>query len=208
MDAIYMRNIAIALSGVTGDSWSIIQTSETEDTRISFGLHCEDGREIHAYTQWNHEDRCNWSGVYPRRPDGAMPYLDRNDTRCDSISTSLMRSPEAIAKDITRRLLPGYTARWHEVLETNQKCAQGLKRQIDILAILVAAGAQGPRETPRNASEFRARIPYRQDGPYGTIEITSDGRCNATLHTLTPEQAIELVKRFSHRDREHEIEGH
>lgn len=107
-----LQQIADELSHLTGERWVAVHVEEDDREIDRWEIRAEDGRAIRHRTVWNQADRVSWHGAYGRTKRGTRAYF-REDV-ADSITTSVTRAPKAIATDLARRLLPGYTIRFGE----------------------------------------------------------------------------------------------
>lgn len=93
---------------------------------------------IHCNTDgWNTDikegNRLEFGGNWPERTTEATfyPYNEKHKIGC-----SAKRTPASIAKDIQRRLLPGYLPKWAEMLENKQAHLKAVaQRNIDLASI-------------------------------------------------------------------------
>jgi hypothetical protein len=90
-----------------GGSWDIIPNPE----EWPMGAHLVD-HDIHASLYFNHhEGKIHVSGDLPKDAKGEIPYVEgygQLGKRMPSINASFNKTPEQIAKDIERRLMPEY----------------------------------------------------------------------------------------------------
>ncbi len=100
--------LARALACELGDGWTA--TRDPDDRRPS--LRHPDGRELAVRRIWNQRDRVAVTGVLPR--------TDLYQPTRTSITVALARGAQVIAREITRRALPEYTAAFAEVLAYNR----------------------------------------------------------------------------------------
>lgn len=69
----------------------------------------ESGAEIHLRRIWNHQERVEISGSYPRSANGkCYPADDCRARGAPEITCAIGREAGAIAGDITKRFLPNY----------------------------------------------------------------------------------------------------
>jgi hypothetical protein len=89
-----------------------------------------DGRRLFVRRLWNDHDRIEVSGHYPH----SDYYFQSGEHR--RITVAIAREPAAIAKEITRRLLPGYVQVLAKVQAHLAKQAAGDTRRAELAARL------------------------------------------------------------------------
>lgn len=165
----------------TVDSWTYRATIENEDGRVLF-LRAEG-------------NRIAISGEFPRDPvDGyvanwVLEWDERNKpgNGLHQITLNAGRSPEVIAREIERRLLPAYTKVFDKVVVYLAERQKDLANS-NILAKRVAEWFGGM--IPDNGRNANTPIVYLGAG--GRIEVGS-GRITLDRVHVTPEQAEKIA---------------
>ena len=135
-------------------------------------------------------------GTWPVATNGQhfYPYKDSADISC-----AAGRGPEAIAKDITRRLLPGYLRLWQEQdrkrqeAERSDKEAQSLVRRLEDLFGLER------RDHARHGRNDSMHIYYRR----ASFTVHRYGGCKVDISTDDADTVVrlaELVKALREED--------
>ncbi len=122
--------IASGIAAALGPEWS----RREEDTESDWRAYLDGPDDMHLFLSntWAGQGKLHISGVFPQNT-----YHENV-----KINVNLMRSPEAIAKDITRRLLPGYRAELAKGLKQEQEQKEhdaGKQRTIRELSALLGA---------------------------------------------------------------------
>lgn len=179
-----LKEIARELTVHTGIEWSVVHMPATSRKVELWELRTEDGRAIRLHTVWG---RLSWGGIYGVTRKGTRPYF--NDDSADSITTSADRAPRAIAADIARRLLPGYTERFaHAQQQINAEDARQ-ERIAEETAQLIEVGASIP-------DQYRSdSICYVTIGSMsGGIVPIGDGTVNVDLHHVPIAEVAALIR--------------
>lgn len=133
-------------------------------------------------------------GVYDRLIErGAAEARDHYHVENPSITVSLSKAPRVIARDIARRLLPGYRAALMATLENAARRQARARVTADLYGRLAAYQPQARRERyggdrsyylyPRLADHGHAKIELAEgEPPYITIEVmTHDAALAETI---------------------------
>ena len=97
-------------------------------------------------------------GVLPKYPDGKDPYLTQEDRQRCRIGATLTRPPHVLARDIERRLLPGYREVFQSVSPHVEKAHESHMWAESLLEDLIAlAGAKPRTDTQRDFHEVTFR---------------------------------------------------
>lgn len=104
-----LQRLANEVSQHLAGSWSPHDTYPAINGPDGMGLLLANGRP-----------RGRVEGLLPSVPNHCFPLSEEQHQQA-SIGVNLTRSPEAIARDITRRLLPQYKALFREVAEAKQE---------------------------------------------------------------------------------------
>jgi hypothetical protein len=144
-----------------------------------FGDFCQDGR-VEVSGQWPEAATVNQSTVtfYPRGES-------------TSITAAVSRGPQAVAKDIERRLLPKYLPLYREMKERREQYLAKEARRRDCLERLAAAGG---RDLRRVVGKLRLDAPNGAWG-YAEVGVWDDGAIvSLELHSVPFGKAMELVE--------------
>ncbi len=138
---------------------------------------------------WGPKGSYHISGSYPR--DAKQSYInpyDYNETRQDSINCSSNKTPEQIAKDIARRLLPEYFLRLAKVekqILDNDTYHADRKTAIEF----VSRETGLPIETDKEGGTIR--VDYGEIS--GACEPIGHHDIHLELRYITPEQAAHII---------------
>lgn len=107
-----------------------------------------------------------------------------------SISVTVTRGAEVVAKEIKRRLLPEYLRILNlAVTQRDSQIAHENKRRNNLVALAKLVNARIPEADDASSTSF-----YRSDAAYGTINAYGDGGAGLELRNLTLEQARHILK--------------
>jgi hypothetical protein len=137
-------------------------------------LHGPAGQELWVQRVWNHRDRVQVHGRYP-------PGDETYRLASHEITAAIARGPEAIARDITRRLLPAYRTDLQTARERVAQAARDDQHRARTAARLLATipdarATDGKRETTIHWYDDAAgsgTIRLHGDGTKATIELRS-----------------------------------
>lgn len=112
-----------------------------------------------------------------------------------SINVNLERDPKAVARDITRRLIPDAYAGW---VESKAAEEAALKRAAGVEAAASALEGTGlHRVTSYDGRSYDGRVKFathwRRHGPMGDWEVLGPESANVELRYLTAAQAVEVA---------------
>lgn len=149
----------------------------------AFTLRHPDGRGLFARTEYN-SSRLLISGDYPTFE--RRPVRPRSEVR-DRITVDSLRGGEAIAKDITRRLLPGYTlalAEVHEQIAALTVAANGVQATAERLA----------KQLGVQPLERHGELVLYPPSPLYALKVTGPDSVRVEAFTCTADQATALIK--------------
>ena len=148
--------------------------------------------------------KVNVSGYWPQRAGQNSAYVSPSDVQegSPSISATLLRGPEAVAKEITRRFLPEYLRIWNKIKtkidETNayqSRKGANWKRLVDSGFIWRPRG-DGNDSDPNGDVFFpgRSEDNYNYDKGYGEVRMTGENSVKIKLYSLPVETALKVLK--------------
>jgi len=184
-----VRAIAAFMPG-----WSYEEPGENTSAETLAGLLGPSGMRITISRYWNDHATAHASGCYPRGHDGAYRgargwgaiHYDAKEPEC---GFSLSKTPERIASDLRRRLLPIYA-------EVYALCIQAQKREAEYHATLAAnverlAGILGAevKESNLDGGEFCAQLGDRR-----IKARVSEDSVALEIDDLTIDQGIDVCR--------------
>lgn len=107
-----------------------------------------------------------------------------------SINVNLERDPKAVARDITRRLIPDAYAGW---VESKAAEEAALKRAAGVEAAASALEEAGLHRVTSYSGRVKLATRYRRHEPTGDWEILGPKSVNVELRYLTAAQAAEVA---------------
>jgi hypothetical protein len=146
-----------------------------EDCAHEYGRLTNDGMMLAFHIDW-HDKKL--------RIDGCFPQGYRPDRQKHSIKVSMDREPTAIAKELQRRLLPGYLPAAAEVV-AREKRDREIERCEAVLAKDLAA-MLGTVPSQYDSTKF---VAYGSAGPYCTAHIGLEESTSIQVEHLTADQA-------------------
>ncbi|KPL28988.1 MAG: hypothetical protein AMJ72_00055 [Acidithiobacillales bacterium SM1_46] len=198
----YMREQLAPVAEALGNGWQLDPDPEEQDAWSRWHYFSNgQGRQIVAEVVWNKPDRFEFRALgWPTYadPDGRTMTVDPStmwnpkESR-PVISCARSRTPEAIARDIERRLLPEYErlyTRAEEIAADRQKSSDGEAELIDLLW-------KATRDT--HNEHRQADRPYFvreiEGGPL-TIEYRSPGSVKIDLSAREMAAVIEFLRDY------------
>lgn len=187
------RGMSAAIAAALGPAWSAKATDHPN--RIELSGPRGRGMELH-WEGWNQEGRVRVTGTYP----APLPGVDRPSgykgqaLEWPEASFSIERSPDAIARDIERRILPAYAKAFLIIEERVRTAAHEHAECVALEARL--CDAAGGLVTDRNSSAPHQR---RGDGYGFHIYRNRQTRCKF-YHAKDPdgnEDTIDLSMRVT-----------
>lgn len=154
--------------------WIIVARDDYDKT-IDITLPCGGGLHMHL-NPYNHAGRVVIRGSYPQ---GTW-----SNKRVGAITVALARGPEAIVKEIKRRLLPEYLPSFaaasraeQESLAYQARCTAALKELADVLGVAVYRDGQ-------SAYYYRDNI---------SAEVRSVHDTSASLELSVPQELAKII---------------
>jgi hypothetical protein len=149
-----------------------------------------DGATLWLHRFWRDESRIVVSGDWPRTAGGQLPK--RYSEKLPSITVADSRSPQAIARDITRRFLPDYQAKLAEFRQRVADDNAYHKAVADLSARMAKAlGLEVTDMKTQREGQLRLYGALSGDA-WGDIEVSRDS-VTLKLHSLTPEKAEAIL---------------
>lgn len=186
------RKVATAL----GPDWKY--SNPDRDGQIAHWVHVvhKDGYGICLSGGNTRNNPLHISGNYP-------PKASYGNDR-PSINASTDKTPEQIAKDIQRRLLPDYIALWTKVttdLKRHEDFEQTQARIAkDLFAMVpdinLAAGSKKSFHNPRSGETAPIGFTFYRDNHegYGDLSVNSENSVDVKLHSLPLDLARQVLK--------------
>lgn len=139
---------------------------------------------------YGHKGKFEIIGSYPRDSKGQYinPY-DYNESRADKINVSMTKTPEQVAKDIERRLMPEYLLRLAKIKKRiDESDNYHLSRQETIKQIAKATGFEISTHVEDGA------IYFYDDGLSIDVKPRSGHKVDISIGGLSSEKAIQVLK--------------
>jgi hypothetical protein len=163
-----LRGLAAQLAALIG--YTVEPPAADPYMRDTVRLHGPDGAVLTLTRQRNNPLRLSVHGRYPPGTTQVAYHLPSH-----TITISISRGAQAIARDIARRLLPGYLAdlaRAQQALHTRADASRARERVAAQLLAVVPGLRRGV------ASDTRVTLVYygqRHSGTNGSVEISGPG---------------------------------
>ena len=142
----------------------------------------------------NGRERGEVRGVFPKLPGGRDVYVRHEDEKRCRIGVSLTRPPEALARDIQRRLLPAYSQVFERVSRQVQQAYTSHDAAERLLAELVDIGGKRPQsDNQRRIHEVFFRDLPGSARVTGPTEDRPDGSVHLHLNLPGP-VALEVLR--------------
>lgn len=182
--------VAPLLTEVTGETW--VADDMHPDSVGIYMRHVRTGAHVFVRPE---EDRVIFSATYPKSE--VWPQPERL-----SIGASRNKSPDALAKDVARRLLPTYLKEWERVTASNREDeAMALVRAAHLKGLAEAfeyPTTFGPNEPKNRSAEMAWYV--RDAGATGEnmrgsakVSYRAD-KVELTLSDLSQEDACEILR--------------
>jgi hypothetical protein len=181
-----IQQTAAAVAAALGDTWHLVAPRKPEndfDSNFYFRIADADGRvfAIHAYDSDFRRSggKLSISGDYPASNELGVSSTPHGMTR-PSISVSMSRGAATIAKEITRRFLPDYTAIFLKMAANIHSAAvERAHRGAIALRLAELAGCDMSLSTQHGGGFWHAshngfRV-YQNSGPYPEVKIGYGG---------------------------------
>jgi hypothetical protein len=145
------------------------------------------------FSPWRPKDRIEIIGQYPNWHD---KYSTQAYNPGERVSITIARdsSPEHAARQIKRRLLPGYLAQLDEAKRQRAEFRDRNEKQAHVVQMLESAGA---RRNPRQKGRLDIEFASGDDGRhrFGDFKVCDyDATVDIELRNLTPEQAAAVLR--------------
>jgi hypothetical protein len=196
-----LEKIAAAL----GEGWTLKDDPENACTRYHYMTNGQ-GRELLAEIPWNNPERFefrpsswpNYRNAEQRRvtvdPSSLYPREER-----PSCTAARSRAPEAIARDVGRKVLPEYERLYQLCEDKAEQYQRGSNREGEAIAQLFKAtretrNPERPEEKPRFVREI--------EGPTLYLEYRSEGSVKLDLSAVEAAAVVEFLRerRASHAE--------
>jgi len=173
-----MRSVNEIMAQVAGflDGWDWVERDVPHSSEYSYRelRHIESGAVVGAWSGSGHDEareggRIEFYPIWPRDEKNHDFRPDRDADTWNRITVSADRTPESIAKDIARRLLPGYVEMYLiKKAERDEWEAKVTKQQVAAVQWAAKFGTQPGTHSPET-------FHIHHDGCSLTIEISIDG---------------------------------
>jgi len=190
-----VREQAPQIAAALGPGWTVDATADTPGAHLAH----PDGRRLFLHVPYNARGRLAIRGVYP--PVDSVYGRDADPVE---ITVSVTRPAEAVAREITKRLLPAYEPRLtHAVARAARRAAEQAQR--DEVADRLRQALPGTRvitpdrhHYPRLALSLHSRPGAWQ----GSGEVYPGGTVQLTLHNVPADLAVALLKTLHQYDQD------
>lgn len=133
-------------------------------------------------------------GVFPKLPGGQQIYVRYEDEKRCRVGVSLTRPPEALARDIQRRLLPAYEEVFERVSRQVEKAHASHESAESLLAELVTVCGKKPQtDAQRRRHEINFRDIRGSAQVTGPTESRPEGSVYLRLDLPGP-VAVEVLR--------------
>lgn len=148
----------------------------------------EDGAEVYFRQEYNKPDRIEVSGAFPRS-ELSSSYFGPHGQRF-VISCALSRGPEKIARDVERRLLPGYLPKYAEARASRDAHDQQLRDAEKLAADLGLVFGEQVRGSHHDWTIY----PTTLGGVRTVVKVQGYGSVNFDVDVEGPENARKLAR--------------
>lgn len=174
--------MARAVAPLVDGTWTV----KVVEGNVSVQLISDEG-ELHLLPNWRDKSRLIIMGdLTPKYPHNEGPYSSDLHREAREITVGINRTPQAIAAEITRRLLPAYReqqAKWRE------RCADydaGKDRQQAGAERLAQAMGVEPNREKGKVYRYEHRRTV-------SFEVTMDGDVKVEVHYVPLELALKIA---------------
>jgi len=196
--------LRLLIAGIRLEGWSykLDPDFEQADHQLGVLVNPAIGGELHFGTWWNDNTKLHISATYPKDSRG-HEHIRYKETRV-SINVSAAKTPEQIAKDIVRRILPDYTRQLAEINESIQKTEERLCAKSEMGRAIASAHPWLRLHDTINGTDYHGR---KQNGSEVTLDEKYDStmprvgkvqcsekRAEIELDGLTLAQTLEVLK--------------
>lgn len=166
------------------------QRDRDDELRRSASLQNKDGAEVYMHPVWNKPGRLEIAGTMPSK-NGTV----YGRTIPDRITVSAKRGAKAIARDITRRFLPGYLELYANATEEKRKHEAAYKEARESMERLATLCGEDLRASDRrNIPDVLTLRTYPDEGPSAEIERHVFSNIGVKLHGLSESQAEAVLR--------------
>jgi len=184
------RQTAGMVATALGDGWTVDTSENFAEHRDAY-MDGPDGARLALGPIWNKPDRLEIRGVYPAGARSVYPAPARS-----VITVDRHRAPDAIAREITRRLLPGYLPELARIDERVSHDVTAYRARCKATQRLQAAmpGLSEDRDDTPERGRATLRLPHK-DHAWGDIELWHGGdTVNMSLNSLPLDLAIKIAR--------------
>lgn len=167
MDPKPLYALASGIAAALGDGWALVNPWTEFEGRSPHIRKGADGPEFYLNDTWSGKGRIHVGANYPKDSEGReqRPYFSaysENGTASPSITFADTKSPQAAAKDITRRFLPLFVPLWEKQAFMVKSNAEYAARKANF-AHVVAQLLDG--EVAKDLNNLAVvRLGYRESG--------------------------------------------
>lgn len=191
------RDIAAALSTVTGGRWTATAPlGDDNDTSRTLTRKMLDGKlyGIFMHKPWGRDNKWSFSGSYPRYADGSGTEnnIKQYNEKLPDCCVSQDKTPDQIAKDVARRLLPAYEEKRNKAIKsiadnnTYEADKEAAAKKIGkVLGVDLFKPERSDANYTAQASMFGCS--------YGEIEVRGGGSICFNLKSVPEALALELA---------------
>lgn len=180
-----LRELCIAIAGELGSGWAI----KGGEAHWSQQITGPDRQELWISTGYQALDRLQIAGDYPTDMYGRIPHV-RDSPR---ITLAANRSPKALARDIQRRLLPGYQLTLKQVLERQADQMRRFDLREQVAQRLIAAAGPDANLGSRDANHERHHVSLH---PGMATVSYGGGTVDLEIPGLEPDEAVAMLTRL------------
>jgi hypothetical protein len=182
-----VRQRAPQIAAALGPDWTVNASTDTPGAHIAH----PDGRRLFLRVPWNAPGRLAISGVYP--PVDSVYGRDADPVQ---ITVGLTRPAEAVAREITRRLLPAYEPLLaHAVAQTQRRDGEQAQRGRAAEQLCQALPGTRLLTVDRHHYPKLALSLHSRPGSWqGRGEVYPGGTVHLTLHGLPADLAVALLE--------------
>jgi hypothetical protein len=185
--------VAPLLSEVTGETW-VADDMHPASVGI-YMRHVRTGAHVHVRPDERKSDRVVFSATYPKSEVWPKP-------EALSIGANRYKSPDKLAQDVARRLVPEYLKEWERVTASNREDdAMALVRSAHLKGLAeafefpVTYGPNEPKHRSAEMSWYVRDAGATGDNMSGSAKVSYRAdKVELTLSDLTPEDACEVLK--------------
>lgn len=186
--------VAAEVAAALGEGWSVA----TDRVTVGADIAHTDGRALFIRELWNAKGRWTIAGIYPESP--ASDRFAGDGKPMPRITVAATRTPAAIAREITRRLLPAYETRLADVRAHIVRATDDAAERERVAALLCAA-LPGTRPVAQHSgTRIQLSLPSLPASMYGTGEVNYSGTVELHLRSMPVAVAVavlEAVARFN-----------